>query len=119
MSETYSISTQVFNDLQTNCYKRIFTIDREPLGPLQNLVKRIQNPKLSKFQTFNSCGERKSCILAIYNPDDLFSLLTVDQQPRLLTFLMQNNYTIDTNITKLMMKNPVQSQDRLMFMITY
>ena len=119
MSKTYSISTQVFNDLQTNCYKRIFTIDRKPLGPLQNIVRQIHNPKLSEFQTFNACGERKACVLAIYNPDDPFSLLTVDQQPRLLTFLMQNSYTIDTNITKLMIKNPVKSQDRLMFIITY
>tara|TARA_B100001057_G_C22325462_1_gene747395 strand:+ start:72 stop:431 length:360 start_codon:yes stop_codon:yes gene_type:complete len=119
MSETYSITTQVFNDLRTNCYKRIFTIDRQPLGPLKNLVKQIQNPKLSEFQTFNSCGERKSCVLAIYNPDNLFNLLTINEQPRLLTFLNQNNYTVDTNITKIMMKNRVQSQDRLMFIITY
>tara|TARA_Y100000389_G_C17461454_1_gene522045 strand:- start:275 stop:634 length:360 start_codon:yes stop_codon:yes gene_type:complete len=119
MSQTYSISTQVFNDRHTNCYKRIFTIDRFPEGPLQNLVRRMFSPKLSHFQDFSACPERNPCILAIHHPTDPHRLINVEEQPILLTFLIQNNYTIDTNITKLMMKNPVQPIDNLMFIITY
>jgi len=119
MSQTYSISTQVFNNTHTNCYKRIFVIDRLPNGPLKKLVKRMLAPKLSSFQSFNSCEERNSCILALHHPNDCYRLLTVEEQPILLTFLTNNNYIINTDITKLMMKNPVKPIDNLMFIITY
>ena len=103
----------------TNCYKRIFIIDRFPEGPLQNLVKRMLAPKLSHFQSFNSCGERNPCILALHYPNEPNRLITVEEQPILLTFLTNNNYIINTDITKLMMKNPIKPIDNLMFIITY
>ena len=43
----------------------------------------------------------------------------IDEQVTLIQFLTANHYAIDTSLTKLLLKNPVQPSTQLMFMITY
>lgn len=119
MTETYSISTQMYYDSIEQCYKRIFVIDRSPVGPLASIVKTLHTPKLSPFQESSPCCPINNCVQAIYNPHHPYRLLMVDEQVTLIQFLTTNHYKIDTSLTKLILKNPVQPTNQLMFMITY
>ncbi len=119
MPETYSISTQMYYDSIEQCYKRIYVVDRQPNGPLGGIVKTLHTPKLSPFQEASPCCPINNCVRAIYNPLHPYRLLMVDEQVTLIQFLTANQYTIDTSLTKLILKNPVQPTNQLMFMITY
>jgi hypothetical protein len=111
MSTTiYEIASTLYLDRQdTNkCYKRILTINNMPTdGALKDLVKRVTRSKLSPFQvnTCDSSYKKSNCIYAIKDPDDTSRLLCIDDITRLFTFLSVNGYTIDIDLTKIILKN--------------
>ena len=117
MTEVYLISSQIYYESPNNCYKRIITIDRTPNGPLSSLTRRINNPKLSPYQTSSSCA-RESCVLALYS-QTTNEVLDISNQGTLLTFLYQNDYTIDTELTNVMRKQTTQNNCELLFVIKY
>tara|TARA_Y100000992_G_C20926584_1_gene332387 strand:+ start:206 stop:550 length:345 start_codon:yes stop_codon:yes gene_type:complete len=98
MSQFYAIHSQLYYNIDKE-YQSIFTIDRNPPNsdPLNNIIKTIQSSNLSAFH-----NNTKSCILAILNPNNNFEFLNKTQLPLLFSFLSQNGYTIDTNLTKML-----------------
>lgn len=97
MPIVHTIYSQPFYDNMNKCYTRIYVIDRNPEAPLSNIIRRIQTPRLSPFQT-----SENSCALAIYNPNQIQQLLQVGEEAILFTYLLTNGYTIDTSLTKLL-----------------
>lgn len=120
MVETYTISTQVYYDEINKCYTRIFTIDRKPNPPLSQIIRTLRAPKLSPFKENTPCCNTTSkCTLALSNPTTQ-ALLEMHEQSTLLNFLLSNGYTIETELTKLLMKNPIKAdpQSQLLFVIS-
>ena len=120
MIETYTISTQVYYQDINKCYTRIFVIDRPPSAPLSQITRTLRAPKLSPFKESSSCNSESSCCtLALYNQTTQ-SPYETHEQSVLLNFLLSNGYTIETELTKLLMKNPVKadSNRQLLFVIS-
>lgn len=92
--ETYIISNETY--YFNNKYQKIFTIDRLPKGKLSTIVKQTNTMKRSEFQPNES-----NCILALYNPIHHNRLLKHTDEGVLLSFLQQNGYTVDTELTKI------------------
>ena len=131
----YSIVGAPFYDERNQCYKKIIRINKMPTGNLTQIVKRIRSPRLSHFDTYGEgngygggggggdcCGSGSGntpCIFAIFNPNHKNKLLTVDELPDLMTFLVDNGYTIDTSITKMLMKSNVKPSNDLICYVSY
>ena len=109
----YSIQIQPYYNSIRQCYTHIYTIDPEPASSetaLLSIICKINPPKLSPFQT-NCCSDHKpSCINAIYNPTNINMLLAVGEESLLFNYLIKNNYTINTSITKIMKEAPVKTE---------
>ena len=105
----YMLSSQVYLDrLEYNyCYKNILVINREPKPgtPLATMVRRIANPPLSHFDKFDS--NRKSCIYAFIKDG---KILEDKDIPDLFSFLLENEYEIDTKLTKMMNQSTIHNQ---------
>ena len=133
----YSIVGAPFYDERNQCYKKIIRINKMPTGNLTHIVKRIRSPRLSHFDTYGGSGGNGGnggngdcrgsglngfnppCIFAIFNPNHKNKLLTVDELPDLMTFLVDNGYTIDTSITKMLMKSNVKPSNDLICYVSY
>lgn len=127
MIYTYTLTSQPYYDYRNQCYRNILVLNKEPLGPLKSIVKRINPPKLSEFNelTYNNtcCYERK-CIYAIYNIDHISmnykdDFMCIDDMSNFFEFLINNGYTIDTSITKLFQKSQVKLTNPLICLISY
>lgn len=117
-SLTYTLSTQPYYEAINQCYKIIIVIDRKPNAPLSNIVKTIQTPKLSPFQQASPCEPIKNCANAILNPETK-ELLRVDDLSVLFSYLMNNGYTIDTELTKMLNNTHLNITNKLICFITY
>jgi hypothetical protein len=107
--KTFSLFSQPFLDTYTEKYKNIITINAIPQGPLASFVKRINTPKLSQFKTDN---RDYSCCLALINKlssnEASRELMVSDDIPDLISFLIENNYTIDTSLTKMLNQSDIK-----------
>jgi len=127
----YSLVGAPFYDEQNQCYKKIIRINKMPTGNLTRIVKRIRSPRLSYFDTYDGYGRNGDCcgsgfnsfnppcIFALFHPNHKNKLLTVDDLPELMTFLVDNGYTIDTSITKMLMKSNVKPSNDLICYVRY
>lgn len=113
----YLISTTPYLDNKpknnNDNYKDIITINVKPPGPLSPFVKLINPPKLSPFS--NSCNCK--CIYALLSLDDPSKFMRVDDIPQLITFLIENSYNIEYDMTNIMLKNHVLNN--IIFFISY
>lgn len=124
LKRIWCLSMTPYYDNYTQRYINIITLDKEPVGPLSSIVRKIYPPKLSDFQIrdyeYDMRNSNSRCLYAIQNIDtnidinmnhftgnDLnkMKFLTVDYISELYSFLITNNYEIDFKLTKLM-KNP-------------
>jgi len=120
----YSLVGAPFYDERNQCYKKIIRINKFPQGPgpLQQIVKRVRSPRLSRFDVFtDNCSINAfnpPCIFVICNPNAPHEFLTVDELPELMSFLIDNGYKIDTSITKMLMKSNVKPSNDLICYIS-
>lgn len=126
MKISYVVSSRPYYDTRCQGYYNILSINKEPVGPLREIVQRISPNKLSDYQTnqYNNCCDSYSqdrCIYAIKNfcGDSRSDFLCIDNISELFTFLMNNGYTIDNSLTNLMRKAPMKQTNPLMLMVTY
>tara|TARA_Y100000996_G_scaffold366536_1_gene311880 strand:- start:43 stop:402 length:360 start_codon:yes stop_codon:yes gene_type:complete len=115
----YLLSVQPYLDQHYKCYKNIITINIYPKGPLQHFTQRINPPKLSPFKENSPCCENQKCILALKSINNSSQLMCVDELPSLIAFLTSNQYEIDSNITKIMLKSDVKLKHKILFFIKY
>lgn len=103
---TYSLFSQPYYDKCNECYRNILVLNKEPVGPFKKMVKRINPPILSPFQyPSTDCCDNERCIYAVH---DKQGLVCIDRIPEIFSFLISNNYQIDTSITMMMQKSPVK-----------
>lgn len=124
--KTFMITSQPFYDQYEQCYKNIMMVNSEPIGPIRKKIRRIKLPKLSPFQREGKCNPIQQCGLAIqslHTPEYITSccdLMTPDEIPDLITFLMNNNYQIETQITNMLTQSEVKLTNRkIAFTVTY
>ena len=127
-------------------YQNIITVSTMPPGPLSRLVSKIDMPKLSPYQQaaayaspfYNGCN----CVNALMrypcdgyggNGSGVFknadAFMGSDDIPAVFSYLMNNGYTVDTSISKMLFQSRAMvggvsdrrlSGDRKMIaMITY
>ena len=96
---TYALYSQPYLDKKCQCYKNIITINLQPKGPLETLVRKIQFNPLSPFQQKGPCVPYNNCGLALKSLNNFCNgcddLMIVDEVPNLIAFLMTNGYTVD------------------------
>ncbi len=102
MSQTYIISSRIYYNNILQCYSHIYILDRSPTTPFNNIVKTLHTPKLSPFKESTPCSPLEICVNAIYNPNSTTELLKKGEEAILFTYLLQNGYTINTSLTKIM-----------------
>jgi len=125
-SKTCSLFSQPYLDTYNQCYKNIVTINLIPKGPLNRFVRKIKLSTLSTFKQPSPCSTYKPCayaLLSINGNCNCGDLMTVDEVPDLISFLVSNGYTVDTSITKMFNQSDIQFQtnnsNKLICFITY
>jgi len=102
-------------DPYQNTYLNVLTLSGIPNGPLSKITRQINTPKLSPFQTSsNIMSPFPTCmyILMRYpNKTMTNNWMFEDDIPSVFSYLQQNNYTIETSLTKLMTKNNITSNN--------
>ena len=111
-------------------------VNAEPQGPIRRFVRRIQLPRLSPFSTSykreNSCNSISNCGLALgslygnysyyrdYGGSTGCDLMTPNEIPDLITFLIGNGYQIETQITNMLNQSELkQTNSKIAFTVTY
>jgi hypothetical protein len=129
MVNTFTITSQPFYDQYSQCYKNILTVNAEPNGPIRDLVRRIKMPRLSPFQGEGSCYSLPQCGLAIrslelqnccYKANSGCNLMSPNEIPDLITFLLGNGYQIETQITNMLNQSSVKlTNKKIALTVTY
>lgn len=119
----FKIQTTIWYDTHEQCYFNALTINGMPKGKLAELVVRKNRPKISPFDTmsassstskydrplsldstststYNSSNQNHNCPYLIYSPNKDRALSENDYD-WLLGFLVENDYTIDYQMTKM------------------
>lgn len=112
----YKIKSEVYLDRQNECYKKIIVIEPDPNDPaINNIIKKISPTKLSDFEGSSACCPRPSCYPAIMDPTNITEFLPINNIDKLFTILLANGYTIDYNLSKLLMKSEVEISNLICF----
>ena len=127
--KTFTITSQPFYDQYNQRYTNILTVNAEPCGPIRKIVRRIQFPKLSPFQAdewYPTCG---LALKSLGNENNRMrnnrigkfnDLMTPDEIPDLMTFLLGNGYQMETQITNMLNQSEVKwNNKKLAFTVTY
>ena len=130
--KTFTITCQPFYDQYNQCYKNILMVNVEPCGPIRRIVRRIKLPKLSPFQREGPCNPIPQCGLALQSLHGTeyglnccklnsgCNLMTPDEIPDLITFLMSNGYQIETQITNMLNQSDIKlSNKKTAFTVTF
>lgn len=124
-AKTFSLFSQPYLDTYNECYKNIVVINLIPQGPLANLVRFVKFPPLSEFKQPGPCTPLKQCGYALmslgrFGCEDL---MTVDEVPNLISYLVSNGYSVDTSITKMFNTSEIRfdtnTGNKLICFVTY
>ena len=115
----YTLKVIPYLDEYNKKYKQIITINCVPEGELANYVKKVKLPKLSPFKDNSESCSYKCCSYVILDLNNKNTFMCVDDIPSLFTFLYENNYIINTNLTKLMIKGDVKLSDKVLCLFSY
>jgi hypothetical protein len=128
-AKTVSLFSQPYLDRLNQCYKNIITLNLPPQGPLAELVRFINFPKLTEFKQEGPCNKIKQCGYALMSLDGCNTgcngdnLMTVDEVPNLISYLVSNGYTVDTSMTKMFNNSEIRFDtnfgNKLICFITY
>lgn len=119
-AKTFTITSQPFYDQYNQCYKNILLVNTEPCGPIRRIVRRIRLPRLSPFQREGPCNPIPKCGLALQSLNSGCNLMTPDEIPELITFLLGNGYQIETQITNMLNQSEIKlSNKKISFVVTY
>ncbi len=128
--KTFTITSQPFYDEYNQCYKNIMMLNVEPRGPLRQFVRKLKLPKLSPFQKETPCNPIPQCGLALQKLNSInfgekfhknsCNLMSPDDIPDLVTFLISNGYQIETQITNMLNQSELKLSNKKMgFTVTY
>ena len=100
-------------------YTNILVINKDPDGPLKGISKRIRLNKLSPFESNTNLCRQCECILAITKISNPSELMCVDEIPELFEYLLNNGYSIDTSVTKVLQKTNAKPTGDIICMLQY
>ena len=101
----YKLYKTTYLDKFDKCYKNIITINKNPNDQLlTSVLKQVSRQKLSPFEGFDCCSTEPSCILAFINPTTK-EFLTEDNIDLVFSVLIDNGYTLEYEMTKLIKDN--------------
>ena len=115
----YSLSSIPYYDSIKQEYRNILMLNKMPTGPLASIVKNVTLNKLSPFDVTSNTCPRPNCVIGIKKINDCNELMCIDDLPNLFEYLMNNGYTIDTSITKVLQKTKVKMWGELICAIQY
>jgi len=120
----YTIMIQNYYDTNLQYYRNIIILNKEPIGPLNKYIKKISMPYLSPFTNsfsndMNNTNNNNTCLYAIIDFMDNTKLMCVNNIPDLFSFLINNGYIIDYNLTKIIKNTTCASKNDLICYITY
>jgi len=115
----YSLESMPYYNSICQEYTNILTINKQANGPLKTITRQIRLNKLSPFETHNNVCPRPSCVIGITQIDNPSELMCLEDLPRLFEFLINNGYTIDHSVTKILQKSMVTANSNLICMIQY
>jgi len=137
MYNTISLFSQPYYNPCSQCYYNIITMNLPPKGPLQKITRRIKLYPLSPFKFPGDCGRIQTCSLGLrtlrgfdgfngnngLNNNFCSDLMTTDELPDLLSFLISNGYRVDTSVTKMLNQSSIRfktnNSNELIAIITY
>lgn len=112
----YQLQSNVWLSKHDECYKKIITISPKPTDPaLISITKLYNNQKLSPFQQQSPCCDEDRCLYVVMDPKNKCEMLCVDKISILFSYLIQNGFTFNTDLTKIMLKSSVQIKDLIAF----
>jgi hypothetical protein len=107
-SKTVILYVEPLLDTYNQTYVSALTLNAMPDGPLSKTVKIYNTSKLSPFQTFtNTISSSDNCTYILMkhpkgNKNISTNWMLSEDIPAVFSFLQENNYNIDTSLTKLM-----------------
>jgi len=112
MSKSFALFSQPYLDRVNQCYKNIVVINKFPI--------------LSPFKQPGPCSPIDKCGLALtslINNGCCGELMTVDEVPDLMTYLITNGYKVDASLTKMFNASDIRFQtnnaNKLICFVTY
>jgi len=135
--KTFTVTSQPYYDQYCQCYKNILMVNFEPEGPLRKHIRRLKLPRLSPFNRSGPCNPIQNCGLAIISfriglANGFFydqsvcnnkmgcELMTPDEIPDLISFLQNNGYLIETQVTNMLNQGELRfTNQKLAFTATY
>ena len=130
-SKTFTITSETYYDPFIQQYSNILRINIEPQGPLRRFVTRLNNTRLSPYNrnnyTNNLTNQYNCCRLALLKIGIVeccsglrSPLMTPDEIPDLISWLLANGYQIETQITNMLNQSELKiNNQRLAFTATY
>ena len=123
-AKSISLFSQPYLDTYNQCYKNIVVVNLPPQGPLNSFVRRINFPPLSEFKQPGTCNKLKQCGYALMSLNTgCDNLMVVDEVPDLISYLMSNNYKVDTSVTKMFNTSDIRFDtnigNKLICFVTY
>lgn len=124
-NQTFAIISSPFYDQYNQCYKNVLMVNIEPSGPIRRIVRRIILPRLSPFQVSTPCNPIQKCGLVLQSLKTELGcgcdLMTPDEIPDLISFLLSNGYQIETQISNMLNqnKNTKLTNKNINFMVTF
>ena len=115
----YMISSIVHldNDYNDGNYKNILIINHYPNGPLSNFVHKIHCKRLSHFESDN---DYEKCVFAIFSFKHPGKFMTMDEIPDLYSFLLSNDYMIDSKFNDLLNQSDIKyNNKKILFFVFY
>lgn len=127
-NKSFVVYVEPFRNNYYKTYDNILTVSVHPPGALGEMVKEISFDKLSSFEKPGSlnggmvCSHvilrypRNSINSTIKNPD---MYMTSDDIPSLLSYLHENNYEVDTSMTRMLQQSrvPTMGNRRMVCMV--
>ena len=120
---SYTLKMEPYYDFIHQCYRNILVLNKEPVGPLKSIVKRLNPPKLSDFNSLtyynNGCCYERKCIYAICDIENHDKFMCLDDISNLFEYLMNHEYKVDTSMTKMFQITPIKMTNPLICFISY
>ena len=115
-NSTFVVYVEPIRNNYHKTYQNILTVNIKPPGPLEAMVKAISLDKLSPFEKQGGmmCTHvilrypRNSVNSSLKNLD---TYMTTEDIPALLSYLQENNYEVDTSMTKMLQKSRVSTME--------
>lgn len=100
-------------------YNNILTINKEADGPLKSITKRVRLNKLSPFESNTNLCRTSDCVIAVTKINNPSELMCVNELPELFEYVVNNGYSIDNSITKILQKSGVKTDGETICMLQY